>query len=44
VQAYNVFNHVNRVSFAGVETSPFFGMATAAQPGRRMESGMKFSF
>ena len=44
VQAYNLFNHVNRVNFAGVETSPFFGTATAAQPGRRMESGMRFSF
>ena len=44
VQAYNLFNHVNRVNFAGVETSPFFGTATAAQPGRRMESGLRFSF
>ena len=44
VQAYNLLNHVNRVNFAGVETSPFFGSATAAQPGRRMESGMRFSF
>jgi len=43
-QAYNLFNHVNLVNFAGVETSPFFGRATAAQPGRRMESGMRFSF
>jgi hypothetical protein len=44
VQAYNLFNHVNLVNFAGVETSPFFGRATAAQSGRRMESGMRFSF
>jgi hypothetical protein len=43
-QAYNLFNHVNRVNFAGVQTSPFFGRATAAQPGRRVESGMRFSF
>jgi hypothetical protein len=44
VQAYNLFNHLNLVNFAGVETSPFFGRATAAQSGRRMESGMRFSF
>lgn len=44
VQAFNLFNHVNPVNYAGVITSPFFGMATAAQPGRRMESGMRFSF
>jgi hypothetical protein len=44
VQAYNLFDHVNLLNFAGVETSPFFGRATAAQPGRRMESGMRFSF
>ncbi|MEN3330911.1 MAG: hypothetical protein V7641_276 [Blastocatellia bacterium] len=43
-QAYNLFNHVNRVNFTGVETSPFFGRATAAQAGRRLESGMRFSF
>jgi hypothetical protein len=44
LQAYNIFNHVNRVNFAGVETSPFFGTATAAQPGRRIEAGTRFSF
>jgi hypothetical protein len=44
VQAYNLFNHANLINFTGVETSPFFALATAAQPGRRMETGMKFSF
>jgi hypothetical protein len=43
-QAYNIFNHANKTSFSGVQTSPFFGQATAALPGRRMESGMRFSF
>lgn len=43
-QAYNIFNHVNRTSFSGVQTSPFFGQATAALPGRRIESGMRLSF
>jgi hypothetical protein len=44
VQAYNVFNHANRTNFSGVQTSPFFGQATAALAGRRIESGMRFSF
>jgi hypothetical protein len=43
-QAYNLFNHVNLISFSGVETSPFFGHATAAEAGRRFESGMRFTF
>ena len=43
VQAYNLFNHANLMNFAGVETSPFFGRATSAQAGRRMESGVKFT-
>lgn len=44
VQASNILNHTNRTNFIGVQTSPFFGQATAAMPGRRMETGMRFSF
>jgi hypothetical protein len=44
VQAANLLNNVNRVGFIGVQTSPFFGQAIAAMPGRRIESGMRFSF
>ncbi|MEK6408324.1 MAG: TonB-dependent receptor [Acidobacteriota bacterium] len=44
VQAYNLFNHPNLMNFTGVQTSPFFGHATAALPGRRMEAGTRFSF
>jgi hypothetical protein len=44
VQASNVLNHTNRTNFIGVQTSPFFGQAIAALPGRRMETGMRFSF
>lgn len=44
VQAFNLFNHANLTSFSGVQTSPFFGHATAAMPGRRIESGLRFSF
>jgi hypothetical protein len=44
VQAANLLNNVNRVGFIGVQTSPFFGQAIAAMPGRRLETGMRFSF
>jgi hypothetical protein len=44
VQATNLFNHANLIAFSGVQTSPFFGQATAALPGRRIETGMRFSF
>lgn len=44
LQATNVFNHVNVTGFSGVQTSPFFGKATTALPGRRLETGMRFSF
>jgi len=44
VQAYNVLNHANLTNFTGVETSPFFGHATAALPPRRIEIGTRFSF
>ncbi|HXG68842.1 MAG TPA: hypothetical protein VNO70_27335, partial [Blastocatellia bacterium] len=43
-QASNLFNHTNLTNFVGVQTSPFFGQATAALPGRRIETGVKFSF
>lgn len=44
VQATNLFNHANLIGFSGVQTSPFFGRATAALPGRRIETGIRFSF
>ena len=43
-QAFNLLNHANLGAFTGVETSPFFGQATSAQPPRRMELGMRFNF
>lgn len=43
-QFFNVLNHVNLTNFSGVQTSPFFGRATAALPGRRVETGLRFSF
>ncbi len=44
IQATNLFNTANLVGFSGVQTSPFFGQATTALPGRRIETGMRFSF
>lgn len=44
IQATNLFNNVNPIGFSGVQTSPFFGQPTAAMPGRRIETGMRFSF
>jgi hypothetical protein len=44
VQAFNAFNNTNLSTFSGVLTSPFYGQATAALPGRRTETGMRFSF
>jgi hypothetical protein len=43
-QVFNLFNHTNLGSFAGVQTSPFFGHATSAQLPHRMELGMRFNF
>lgn len=44
LQVYNLLNHANLTNYTGVQTSPFFGQPTAALPGRRMETGMRFSF
>lgn len=44
ISVANALNHTNQTNFIGVQTSPFFGQATAAQSGRRMETGMRFSF
>jgi hypothetical protein len=44
VQAYNALNNVNPTGFSGVQTSPFFGRSFSAMPGRRLETGMRFSF
>ena len=43
-QAFNLLNHANLGAFSGVETSPFFGQATSAQPPRRFELGTRFNF
>jgi hypothetical protein len=44
LQVYNLLNHANLINFTGVQTSQFFGHATAALPGRRVEAGTRFNF
>lgn len=44
LQVFNILNHPNPTNFTGVQTSPFFGQPTAALPGRRIETGTRFSF
>jgi hypothetical protein len=43
-QAFNATNHTNTRAYSGVLTSPFYGQALAAEPGRRIELGMSVSF
>ena len=43
-QAFNLLNHANLGTLSGVQTSPFFGLATSAQPPRRLEVGTRFNF
>jgi hypothetical protein len=42
IDAFNVFNRVNFKNFVGVQTSPFFGRANAANPARQLQFSMKF--
>jgi hypothetical protein len=42
--ASNLLNHVNRMGYSGVMTSPFFGRPTAAMPGRRVDVGVRIGF
>ncbi len=44
IQVSNLLNRVNLVNFTGVQTSPYFRMATSALPGRKIECGLRFSF
>jgi hypothetical protein len=44
VDAFNVLNRVNYVSYVGTLSSPFFGRAVAAQPPRRLQLSFRFKF
>ncbi len=44
VRASNVLNHTNVTGVSAVLGSPLFGVATLADPGRRIEAGARWSF
>jgi hypothetical protein len=44
LRSSNVLNHLNVTSVGGVLGSPLFGQPYAADPGRRVELGARFSF
>lgn len=44
VDAFNVLNRVNYVSYVGNLSSPFFGLPVAAWPAWRMQFNLRFKF
>ena len=44
LNAFNVLNHPNYLTYIGTITSPFFGKPVAAQPPRRMQLDVEFKF
>jgi hypothetical protein len=44
LDAFNVLNHANFVNFVGVTSSPLFGRADAALPGRTLQLSFNYRF
>ena len=44
LSSFNVLNHRNDLTYVGVVTSPFFGSAVQAQPPRRIQLGLQYTF
>ena len=44
IRSSNLLNHTNVTSVGGVLDSPFFDTPFAADPGRRVEAGLRYSF
>ena len=44
LSSFNVLNHTNDLTYVGVITSPFFGSAVQAQPPRRIQLGLQYTF
>jgi hypothetical protein len=44
LNAFNVLNHPNYVTYIGVQSSSRFGQPVAAQPPRRMQLDVQFKF
>jgi hypothetical protein len=44
LNAFNVLNHVNNVTYVGILGSPDFGKSVSANPGRRFQLNLEFKF
>jgi hypothetical protein len=44
LNAFNVLNHPNYVTYIGTQSSPLFGKPVAAQPPRRLQLDLQFKF
>ncbi len=44
IRSSNILNHLNVTNVGGVLGSPLFGVADAADNGRRIEAGARYSF
>ncbi len=44
LNAFNVLNHPNYVTYIGTQSSPLFGKPVAAQPPRRMQLDLQYKF
>jgi len=44
LDAFNAFNRSNFTNFIGIQTSPFFGDATAARAARTVQASVKYRF
>jgi len=44
VDAFNLTNHVNYLTYVGALTSPFFGQPVSAYSARRLQFGLRFTF
>ncbi len=44
IDAFNSFNHTNFTNFIGAQSSPFFGRANSALPGRTIQISTRYRF
>jgi hypothetical protein len=44
IDAFNALNHTNPTDFIGAQSSPFFGRANSAAPGRAIQLSLKYKF
>jgi hypothetical protein len=44
LDAFNILNHVNYLTYVGVVSSPFFGRPISANPPRKLQISFRFKF